>query len=65
MYFTRSGLVVPWNNRFKSLLEFRRSLRSTGEMVLSTEVGHMCEWGILVGGAMPPSGWINLRQATL
>jgi ferredoxin-NADP reductase/MOSC domain-containing protein YiiM len=47
--FTRSGLVVSWDNRFRSLLEFAEACDVPVKWSCRTGVCHMCECGILDG----------------
>jgi ferredoxin-NADP reductase/MOSC domain-containing protein YiiM/ferredoxin len=47
--FTRSGLAVPWDNRFRSLLELAEACDVTVKWSCRTGVCHMCECGILDG----------------
>jgi ferredoxin-NADP reductase/MOSC domain-containing protein YiiM len=47
--FTRSGLSVPWDHRFKSLLEFAETCDVAVKWSCRTGVCHMCECGILDG----------------
>jgi len=47
--FTRSGLAVPWNNNFKSLLEFAEACDVPVRWSCRTGVCHMCESGLLSG----------------
>jgi len=47
--FTRSGLVVPWDSRFKSLLEFAEACDVPVKWSCRTGVCHMCECGLLDG----------------
>jgi ferredoxin len=47
--FTRSGLMVPWNSRFKSLLEFAEACDVPVQWSCRTGVCHMCECGLLEG----------------
>jgi ferredoxin-NADP reductase/MOSC domain-containing protein YiiM len=47
--FTRSGLAVPWNTRFKSLLELAEACDVPVRWSCRTGVCHMCECGILDG----------------
>jgi ferredoxin-NADP reductase len=47
--FTRSGLTVPWDNRFKSILEFAEACDVPVRWSCRTGVCHMCESGILDG----------------
>jgi hypothetical protein len=47
--FTRSGLSVPWNLRFPSLLEFAEACDVPVRWSCRTGVCHMCESG-LIGG---------------
>ncbi len=47
--FTRSGLNVPWDTRFKSLLEFAEACDVPVRWSCRTGVCHMCECGLLDG----------------
>jgi ferredoxin len=47
--FTRSGLAVPWNSRYASLLEFAEACDIPVRWSCRTGVCHMCESG-LIGG---------------
>lgn len=47
--FTRSGLAIPWDNRFKSLLEFAEACDIPVKWSCRTGVCHMCECGLLNG----------------
>jgi ferredoxin-NADP reductase/MOSC domain-containing protein YiiM len=47
--FTRSGLTVPWNSRYGSLLEFAEACDIPVRWSCRTGVCHMCESG-LIGG---------------
>jgi ferredoxin-NADP reductase/MOSC domain-containing protein YiiM/ferredoxin len=47
--FTRSGLNVPWDKRFKSLLEFAEACDVPVRWSCRTGVCHMCESGLLDG----------------
>jgi ferredoxin-NADP reductase/MOSC domain-containing protein YiiM len=47
--FTRSGLAVQWDNRFKSLLELAEACDVPVKWSCRTGVCHMCECGILDG----------------
>jgi ferredoxin-NADP reductase/ferredoxin len=47
--FTRSNLSVPWDNRFKSLLEFAEACDVPVRWSCRTGVCHMCESGLLSG----------------
>jgi len=49
--FTRSGLTVPWNSRFSSLLEFAEACDVPVQWSCRTGVCHTCECG-LVGGTV-------------
>ena len=49
--FTRSGLTVPWNSRFSSLLEFAEACDVPVQWSCRTGVCHTCECG-LIGGAV-------------
>lgn len=47
--FTRSGLAVPWDGRFKSLLELAEACDVPVRWSCRTGVCHMCESGLLSG----------------
>jgi ferredoxin-NADP reductase len=47
--FTRSGLTVPWDRRFKSILELAEACDVPVRWSCRTGVCHMCECGILDG----------------
>lgn len=47
--FTRSGLAVPWDNRFKSILELAEACDVPVRWSCRTGVCHTCECGILDG----------------
>jgi ferredoxin-NADP reductase/MOSC domain-containing protein YiiM len=47
--FTRSGLAVPWDARFKSILELAEACDVPVKWSCRTGVCHMCECGILDG----------------
>jgi len=47
--FTRSNLSVPWDNRFKSLLEFAEACDVPVRWACRSGVCHTCECGILSG----------------
>jgi ferredoxin-NADP reductase/MOSC domain-containing protein YiiM/ferredoxin len=47
--FTRSGLAVPWDNNFKSLLDFAEACDVPVRWSCRTGVCHMCECGLLNG----------------
>ena len=47
--FSRSGLVVPWDSRFNSLLEFAEACDVSVRWSCRTGVCHMCESGLLDG----------------
>ncbi len=47
--FTRSGLAVPWDRRFNSLLELAEACDVPVKWSCRTGVCHMCECGILDG----------------
>jgi len=47
--FTRSGLAVPWDNRFKSILELAEACDIPVRWSCRTGVCHTCECGILGG----------------
>jgi len=47
--FTRTGLAVPWDNKFKSLLEFAEACDVPVKWSCRTGVCHMCECGLLSG----------------
>jgi ferredoxin-NADP reductase/MOSC domain-containing protein YiiM len=49
--FTRSGLTVPWNSRFSSLLEFAEACDVPVQWSCRTGVCHTCECG-LIGGTV-------------
>jgi ferredoxin-NADP reductase/MOSC domain-containing protein YiiM/ferredoxin len=49
--FTRTGLTVPWDNRFRSLLEFAEACDVPVKWSCRTGVCHTCECG-LVDGAL-------------
>jgi ferredoxin-NADP reductase len=49
--FTRSGLTVPWNSRFSSLLDFAEACDVPVQWSCRTGVCHTCECG-LVGGTV-------------
>ena len=49
--FTRSGLTVPWNSRFSSLLEFAEACDVPVQWSCRTGVCHTCECG-LIGGTL-------------
>ena len=49
--FTRSGLVVPWNARFGSLLEFAEACAVPVRWSCRSGVCHTCECG-LIGGEL-------------
>ncbi len=49
--FTRSGLTVPWNSRFSSLLEFAEACDVPVQWACRTGVCHTCECG-LIGGTV-------------
>jgi ferredoxin-NADP reductase len=49
--FTRSGLTVPWNSRFSSLLEFAEACDVPVQWACRTGVCHSCECG-LIGGTV-------------
>jgi MOSC domain-containing protein YiiM/ferredoxin-NADP reductase/ferredoxin len=49
VFFTRSGLTVPWNERYGSLLEFAEACDVPVRWSCRTGVCHMCESG-LIGG---------------
>ena len=61
--FTRSGLTVPWDSRFSSLLEFAEACDVPVQWACRTGVCHTCECG-LIGGTVqyqpdplePPAG---------
>lgn len=48
--FTRSGLTVPWNPRFQSLLEFAEACDVPVRWSCRTGVCHTCECGLIGGG---------------
>jgi ferredoxin-NADP reductase/ferredoxin len=47
--FTRSGLAVPWDTRFKSILELAEACDVPVRWACRTGVCHTCECGILDG----------------
>jgi ferredoxin-NADP reductase/MOSC domain-containing protein YiiM len=47
--FTRSGLAVPWDNRFQSILELAEACDVPVRWSCRTGVCHMCECGIVDG----------------
>jgi ferredoxin-NADP reductase/MOSC domain-containing protein YiiM len=47
--FARSGLAVPWDNSFKSLLEFAEACDVPVKWSCRTGVCHMCESGLISG----------------
>jgi ferredoxin-NADP reductase/MOSC domain-containing protein YiiM/ferredoxin len=47
--FTRSGLSVPWDTRFKSILELAEACDISVRWACRTGVCHTCECGILDG----------------
>jgi ferredoxin len=47
--FTRSGLSVPWDPRFQSLLEFAEACDVPVRWSCRTGVCHMCESGLIDG----------------
>jgi ferredoxin-NADP reductase len=47
--FTRSGLTVPWNSQYGSLLEFAEACDVPVKWSCRTGVCHMCETGLLDG----------------
>jgi len=47
--FMRTGLDVPWDNRFKSLLELAEACDVSVRWSCRTGVCHMCECGLLDG----------------
>jgi len=47
--FTRSGLSVPWDSKFKSLLEMTEACDVPVKWSCRTGVCHMCECGLLSG----------------
>ena len=49
--FTRSGLTVPWNSRFSSLLEFAEACDVPVQWSCRTGVCHTCECA-LIGGTV-------------
>jgi len=49
--FTRSGLTVPWNSRFSSLLELAEACDVPVQWACRTGVCHTCESG-LIGGTV-------------
>ncbi len=48
--FTRSGLTVPWDSRFASLLEFAEACDVPVRWSCRSGVCHMCESGLIDGG---------------
>ncbi|NYF52366.1 MOSC and FAD-binding oxidoreductase domain-containing protein [Tunturiibacter gelidoferens] len=51
VFFTRSGLTVPWNERYGSLLEFAEACDVPARWACRTGVCHVCESG-LIGGTI-------------
>ncbi len=51
MTFTRSGLTVPWNSRFGSLLEFAEACDVSVRWSCRVGVCHTCETGMIGGEA--------------
>jgi ferredoxin-NADP reductase/MOSC domain-containing protein YiiM/ferredoxin len=49
VFFTRSGLTVPWNPRFASILEFAEACDVSVRWSCRTGVCHMCESGLIDG----------------
>jgi ferredoxin-NADP reductase/MOSC domain-containing protein YiiM len=47
--FTRSGLTVPWNSQYRSLLEFAEACSIPVRWSCRTGVCHMCESGLIDG----------------
>jgi ferredoxin len=47
--FTRSGLTVPWDSRFASLLEFAEACDVSVRWSCRSGVCHMCESGLIDG----------------
>jgi ferredoxin-NADP reductase/MOSC domain-containing protein YiiM len=47
--FTRSGLSVPWNPRFQSILEFAEACDVPVRWACRTGVCHLCESGLIDG----------------
>jgi ferredoxin len=47
--FARSGLAVPWDKRFKSLLDFAEACDVPVRWSCRSGVCHMCECGLLSG----------------
>jgi ferredoxin-NADP reductase/MOSC domain-containing protein YiiM len=47
--FTRSGLTVPWNSQYGSLLEFAEACAVPVRWSCRTGVCHMCETGLIDG----------------
>jgi ferredoxin-NADP reductase/MOSC domain-containing protein YiiM len=47
--FTRSGLAVPWDNNFKSLLELAEACDIAVKWSCRTGVCHLCECGLVEG----------------
>ena len=50
MSFVRSGLSVPWDDRFASLLDFAEACDVPVRWSCRTGVCHTCETGLLDGG---------------
>jgi ferredoxin-NADP reductase/MOSC domain-containing protein YiiM len=50
--FTRSGLSVPWNNKFKSLLELAEACNVPVKWSCRAGVCHMCECGLVDGNLL-------------
>jgi ferredoxin len=58
--FTRSGLTVPWDSQYGSLLEFAEACDVPVRWSCRTGVCHMCECGLIdgkVGYAPKPLDW--------
>jgi ferredoxin-NADP reductase len=49
IFFTRSGLSVPWSSRYGSLLEFAEACDVPVRWSCRTGVCHMCESGLIDG----------------
>jgi len=50
--FTRSGLSVPWNDKFKSLLELAEACNVPVKWSCRAGVCHMCECGLVDGNLL-------------
>jgi ferredoxin len=48
--FARSGLTVPWDERYASLLELAEACSVPARWSCRTGVCHNCEIGLLAGG---------------